>query len=128
MRARPRGRGRAARARTRCPTSLRRRRRTSCALHEVDVDGYAVELEALAQLVLDPVRVVARDEARLVDEDPDPRRARLDLRPVQEVQAAACLRGRLAALAQFGEEVVELRRRDACSVLLEQLLHRVEQA
>ena len=33
------------------------------ALDEVDRDGNALELEALAQLVLDPVAVVARDEA-----------------------------------------------------------------
>jgi hypothetical protein len=37
--------------------------------HEVDRDGHARELEALAELVLDPVAVVARCQARIVDED-----------------------------------------------------------
>jgi hypothetical protein len=36
---------------------------------EVDRHRYPLELEPLAQLVLDPVGVVARDEALIVDED-----------------------------------------------------------
>ena len=52
-------------------------------------DRDALEPEPLAQLVLDPVAVVARDEARVVDEEAEPRRARLHLRPVEEVEAAA---------------------------------------
>src|SRR5947208_1652682 len=55
--------------------------------HEVDRDRYALEAELVAQPVLDPVPVVARDEARVVDDEPEARRARLDLSAVQEVEA-----------------------------------------
>src|SRR5207253_2027926 len=61
--------------------------------HEVDRDGYAFELEALAQPVLDPVAVVARDEARVVHVHAEARRARGHLRSVEQVQALAVLRG-----------------------------------
>ena len=53
-------------ARERRPPGPRRRRReTACSgsFHEVDRDRHAVQAEALAQPVLDPVAVVARDEA-----------------------------------------------------------------
>ena len=43
--------------------------------HEVDRDGDALDLEPLAQLVLDPVAVVARDQPRVVDEEAEARRA-----------------------------------------------------
>ncbi len=86
-----RARGRRAAARTPCPTSRRRRRRRPSLgrADEVDRDGTPCELEPLAQLVLDPVAVVARDEARVVDEDAEARRARRDLRAVEEVQPLA---------------------------------------
>ena len=126
------------RARTRFPTSPRRRRRLPPTLYhlstpltsadEVDRHRHSGELEPLAQLVLDPVGVVAGDEARVVDVDPDARRARRDLGAVEQVQAPAALRRRLAGLAQLGERVVQRRRRDPAGVLLEERDDVVEQA
>ena len=57
-------------ARTRAnavPTPRHRRRRRSRRLHEVDRHGHPLEVEAVAQLVLDPVAVVPGDQARVVD-------------------------------------------------------------
>src|SRR3954454_11777455 len=101
---------------------------TSRFLPKVDRDGDALELEAVAQLVLDPVRVVARDESRVVDEHADAWRAARDLRPVEHVQPAPSAAGRLARLAQDGERLVQLGRRDSRAVLLELRLDPVEQA
>ena len=111
-RASPRGRGRRAAARSPCPTSRRRRRRPSRPPPEVDRHRHALELEALAQLVLDPVGVVAGDEARVVDGEAEARRPRGDLRAVEQVQALAAARRRLARLVQLAEEAVQLGRRD----------------
>src|SRR2546421_4394129 len=112
------------------PSPRRRllRRRLSTAPHEVDRDGNPLEVEAVAELVLDPVTVVARDQAGIVDEEAEARRARANLRAVEQVQAAAVARGRLARLAQLGEEAVQLAGADAARVLLEELLDLVEQA
>src|SRR4029077_5101219 len=85
------------------PRSRLRRRGTSRAADEVDRHGHAVELEPLTQLVLDPVGVVARGEALIVDEDAEARRPLVDLRRVQHVQALAVLRRRLAPLAELAE-------------------------
>ena len=83
---------------------------------EVDGDGHALEPEARAQLVLDPVAVVARDEAAVVDEEPEARRARAHLRPVEEVEAASAAPGRLARLAELLQRAVELGGRDPARV------------
>src|SRR5207237_140753 len=91
--------GRGGRARTPFPTSRLRRRGTSRAPYEVDRHGYALQAEALAQLVLDPVAIVARDEPRIVDEDSEARWPRVDLRGVEQIQAPAVARRRLAAVA-----------------------------
>src|SRR5262245_26310273 len=77
--------------------------RRSFALDEVDRHGDTFEVEALAQLVLDPVPVVARDEAGVVDEDAKPRRPRRHLRAVEQPQAAAALRRARPRLAQLAE-------------------------
>ena len=61
--------------------------------------GTPSQLEPLAQLVLDPVAVVARDEPRVVDGEPEARRPRRDLCAVEEVEAPLALRRRLARLA-----------------------------
>ena len=109
------------------PHDPRRRRRPSRALDEVDRDRHALEVKAFAQLVLDPVRVVARDEARVVDVDPDARRPRGDLGAVEQVQPLPRLRRRLSRLAQLGERVVQRRRRDPAGVLVEELGDVLEQ-
>ena len=105
---------------------------TTTAVHErapeVDRDRHALELEPLAQLVLDPVAVVARHEARVVDGEAEARRPRRDLRAVQQVQPACALRRRLARLLQLAEEAVQLGGRDAARVLVVELADLVEQA
>src|SRR2546421_12692697 len=112
-RARPRARARGGRARTPFPTSRLRRRGTSRAPYEVDRHGYALEAEALAQLVLDPVAIVARDEPRIVDEDAEARRSRVDLRGVEQIQAPTVARRRLAAGTQILERAGQLGGGDA---------------
>src|SRR5919108_696838 len=57
--------------------------------HEVDRHGHALELEVLAQPVLDPVAVVARDQARVVDEEAEARRADAGLRAGEENEGLA---------------------------------------
>src|SRR5439155_14988324 len=79
-------------------------------------------------LVLDPVAEVARDEARVVDEDAKARRPRLHLRAVEHVQLLLAARRRLPRLAELREEAVQLRRRDPRRVLRELDLDAVEQA
>src|SRR5262249_25782572 len=111
---------------------LRRRlvadpRHTSRASHEIDRDGNPCEAETLADPVLDPVPVVARDQARVVDEEAEARRARGALRAVEEVQPLRAAGRRLARAAQLGQEAVQLRGRDAGGVAVEQLLDAVEQ-
>ena len=69
---------------------------------EIDRDGNALERKTVAHPVLHPVRVVARDEARIVDEEAVARRAYARLRPVQEVESLAAPRRRLAILADIG--------------------------
>src|SRR5204863_3129687 len=124
----PRGRARAGAPRTSSPTPRLRRSRPSRAPPEVDRHRDALELVALAQLVLDPVAVVARHEAGIVDRDAEARRARSDLRAVEKVQPLAALRRRLARLAQLAEEAVQLGRRDPRRMLVEELRHLVEDA
>ena len=85
-----------ARARTPCPRRRLRRRRPSRAPDEVDRHGHALELEPLAELVLDPVAVVARDQARVVDEEAEAGRAHGRLGAVEEVQPLPVSRRRLA--------------------------------
>src|SRR5947199_8889382 len=75
----------------------------SGAADEVDADRDAVEVEARPQLVLEPVAVVARDQARVVDEDAEARRSRRHLRAVEQIQPLASPRRRLPRLAQLGE-------------------------
>ena len=60
---------------------------------EVDDDRDALEPEPLAQLVLDPVAVVAGDQPLVVDGEAEARRPRRDLRAVEEVQPAPPLDG-----------------------------------
>ena len=102
--------------------------RAHSGLHEIDGHRHAVEAKASAQLVLDPVGVVAGHEARVVDEDAEARRAGRDLRPVEQPQPAAALGGPRPRFAELAESLVELRRLDAAGVLGEELLHVVEQA
>ena len=88
-----RGRGRRASRRDRGRRGARERRAPRATADDDDVHapssderwksidtGTPCELEARAQLVLDPVAVVARDEPRVVDEDAEPRRPRAGLR------------------------------------------------
>ena len=84
---------------------------------EVDRDRHPVEAKPFAQLVLDPVGVVARHEPRVVDVDADARRPGRDLHAVEEVQPLAPPRGRLPSLPQLAERAVQLRRRDPGRVL-----------
>src|SRR5579862_38992 len=94
--------------------------RISGSFHEVDRDRHALEPELLAQLVLDPVAVVARHEAGVVDREPEAWRADADLCAVEEVETAAALPARwLPRLAQLAEGAVQLRRRDPREVPLE---------
>src|SRR5262249_22195937 len=127
-RASRRARARRAATRTPSPTPRLPRRPPSCSPDEVDRHGHALELEALPELVLDPVAVVAGHETRIVHEEAETRRPLLHLRAVEEVQAPAVARRRLARLAQLGEEAVQLAGADARHMLLELLLDPVEQA
>src|SRR5207253_10043888 len=100
------GRDRRERARTRSPTNRLPPRESASAgsCHEVDRDRDAVEAEALAQPVLDPVAVIACHEAGIVDGEAKARRAHPDLRAVEEVEPAAARPARrLARLTQLGE-------------------------
>src|SRR5579862_9604271 len=82
---------------------------SSGSFHEVDRDRDALQVEALAQPVLDPVAVVARDEARVVDEDAKARRPHADLGAVEEVEPAAARSARrLPRLAQLRQRAVQL--------------------
>src|SRR5579884_198197 len=101
---------------------------TSRSFHEVDRDRHAVEAEALAQPVLDPVAVVPRDEPRVVDEHAEARRTHPDLGAVKEVEpAAARAARRLSRLAQLRERAVQLGGRDPRGVTVEELGYAVEQ-
>src|SRR5438105_1285156 len=71
---------------------------------------------------------VPGSEPRVVDVEPEARRPRPHLRAVEEVEALAVPRWRLASLAQLAERTVELRGRDARRVALEQALDLVQQA
>src|SRR4051812_42084465 len=82
-------------------------------LVEVDDERDAVEGEPGAQAVLDEVRVVARHAGAAVDRDREARRADADLRDVEQPEAVALLRRRLARLHRLGQEAVELGCRDA---------------
>src|SRR4029079_14025815 len=89
---------------------------------EVDRDGHALQVETAAQLVLDPVAVVARYEARVVHVDAEARRPRAHLRAVEQVQALAVPGRRLAHLAQLAQRAVQLGGRDAAGVAVEEPL------
>src|SRR5690349_20931296 len=80
---------------------------------KIDDDGHAFEAEPVAQLVLDPVAVVARDETGVVDREPEARRPCLDLSSVEQVEPALAFRRRLTRFLQLAEEAVELTGRDA---------------
>src|SRR3954469_13502922 len=111
----------------RFPRHPLRRRRPSTATHEVDCDRDALEAVALAELILDPVRVVTRDQGRIVDEEAEARRAHGHLRAVEEVQPPVVARRRLAALSQLAEEAIQLTGGNPCRVFFELLLDPVEQ-
>src|SRR5207249_4645713 len=96
--------------------------------HEVDRDRNPVELEAVSQLVLDPVPVVASDEPRIVDEEAEPRRAGARLCAVEQVQALSSARRRLTGRPQLIQEAVQLGSGDAPGVLRVELLDPVEEA
>ena len=66
----------------------------------------------LAELVLDPVAVVAGDQAGVVDEEAEARRAHGRLGAVEEVQPLPVSRRGLADLPQLAEEAIQLARRD----------------
>src|SRR5215216_2697996 len=83
------------------------------ALVEVDDHRDPLERVALAQAVLDEVRIVARDPGAAVDLDRKARRADADLRHVEHLEPVALLGGRLARGGDLGEEAVELGRRHA---------------
>src|SRR5205814_3643979 len=57
--------------------------------NEVDRHGHALQLEPLTQLILDPVAVVACDQAAVVDEEPEARRADAGLGAVEQVELPA---------------------------------------
>src|SRR6478752_4163963 len=81
-------------ARTRCPSCRRRSPPPSLAALEVDDHGHTLEPEPGAELVLDVVGIVAGDKAAVVDNDTEPRRPRVVLGRVQQVQTpAAAARG-----------------------------------
>src|SRR2546429_8206441 len=80
----------------------RRRRRRSRPRHEVDRHGDAFELEALTQLILDPIAVVARDVPPAVDGEAKTRRARVYLSAVEDPHR------RLAPLLELPQEAVEV--------------------
>src|SRR5262245_62775555 len=92
---------------------------------EVDRDGNAFQLEALAQPVLHPVAVVARHQRWIVHEEAKARWAPARLRAVEEVQPLARALRRLTLLAQLGEKSVQLRGLNARGVLGELALHPV---
>src|SRR5215475_12798287 len=100
----------------------------STAPYEVDRDRHAFELEPVAELVLDPVAVVARNERGVVHEETEPRRPRMNLRPVEEIEPPAVPRRRLADLAELGQEPVQLGGRDPVGVLVELAFDPVEEA
>ena len=104
-------------ARTRPPRAAADDDDLSRACAEVDRHRHALELEPLAQLVLDPVGVVARDEARVVDGEAEARRARRRPARRRAGSGAVALGRRLARLPQLAEEAVQLRRRDAVACL-----------
>src|SRR5512132_1733094 len=106
----------------RSPTRRLRRRRPSSAADEVDDHGNAFEAELLAHPVLDPVAVVAGEEARVVDEEAKARRPGRDLRSIQKVEPPIVLRGPGPLLAQLAEEAVELTGADAAHMLRVELL------
>src|SRR5919204_3084882 len=87
-----------------------------------------LQLEAVSELVLDPVAVVACHEPRVVDEEAEARWPRTHLRAIEEVEAAAVARRRLPGLPQARKEAVQFRRGDPARVLVELLLDPVEQA
>src|SRR5205807_9314769 len=86
------------------------------ALDEVDDRRHALEVEALAQAVLDVVRVVAGDPGPGVDLDREAGRTLLGLGHEQQAQpvpaAAGAARGRLPGRDTVRQETIELRRRD----------------
>src|SRR6185312_13479095 len=90
-----------------------RRAAARAALVEVDDERDAVHPEAGPQAVLEEVRVVARHPRARVHLHREARRRGPDLRHVQELQAMALLRRRLALLDELGDEAVELGGRDA---------------
>src|SRR4051812_3323650 len=94
---------------------------------EVDRHRDALELELLTQLILDPVGVIARHQAAVVDREAKTRRPRGHLRTVEEVEALAILHRGLAPRAEVGQEAVQLRRRGPGDVLVELPLDHVEQ-
>src|SRR5436190_14922661 len=79
------------------------RHEASLGSDEVDGDGHAFEPKAPAQLVLDPVGVVARDEPPVAHEEPEARGTRADLRPVEEIQPAPAPCRWLPRLAQLAQ-------------------------
>src|SRR4029450_7854916 len=98
------------------------RRRSSRAAHEVDDDGHAGEIELLAEAVLDPVAVIARHEAWIVDVQAEAGRPGAHLCAIEQVEPLAEAGGARALLAQLAEEAVQLRSRDTARVLFEEVL------
>src|SRR3954453_6195467 len=83
------------------------------ALVEVDDDRNPLERVALAQAVLDEVRVVARHARAAVDLDREARRGHAELGHVEHLQPVPLLGRRLARGGDLGQEAVELGRPDA---------------
>src|SRR3954468_22295935 len=81
----------------------------------VDHERHALEAVALAQPVLEEEAVVAREESLVGHLDREARRARLELRHVEEPHPSAAHRRRLAGCLDVGEEAVELGGWDAGS-------------
>src|SRR5215216_6033078 len=79
---------------------------------EVDHERHALEAVALAQPVLQEVRVVPRHQAAVVDLHREARRARLELRHVVHAKPLSTHGGRLARALGVAEEAVQLGGRD----------------
>src|SRR3954454_18375297 len=79
----------------------------------IDHQRHALEAVALPKPVLEEEAVITREESLVGHLDGEARRARLELRHVEEAHAPPAHRRGLARGLEVGQEAVELGRRDA---------------